>query len=411
MSTTSKYYLVALLGTFLVVLFWKEMRWIDVVPGCSHCPPHADVSGTLLHFPPPLHRNAPYQPSSSEEYVYAHAKELGYLANTFASLQVPSCKIFTDPSIPVYASLQQYRVELAEYSARAEAFRSNYTDLRTPLRHGHPRGKVCRTLDLGLDEIFKSKQLSHGGFGYAEPLIPPLRHPEFCFNRNHVLTMTYMVHDWPVMCQRLTPFSRTVFLDVGASLSFHEKGTTPAMYILDVYKKFGFHFDHVYAFEIRQQQPAHVFKMVPSELLPNYHWMNVGVEADPQGKLNPLRMLLEQYTEEDFIVVKLDIDTGAWEATPCFAPHLVCHWYPRHQIAIASFSCPLHAGDIEVPLALQLLNDKRFSKLVDQLYFEHHVFQKELALYWGRSMNDSIKESLDLFRGLRHNGIASHYWV
>ena len=68
-------------------------------------------------------------------------------------------------------------------------------------------------------------------------------------------------------------------------------------------------------------------------------------------------------------------------------------------------------GWIEVPLAYQLLNDDRYSRLVDQLYFEHHVFQQELARSWGNSMEGSLKASLDLFRGLREKGIAAHYWV
>lgn len=64
-----------------------------------------------------------------------------------------------------------------------------------------------------------------------------------------------------------------------------------------------------------------------------------------------------------------------------------------------------------MPLAYQLLNDDRYSKLVDQLYFEHHVFQLELASAWRSSMQGSLKNSLDLFGGLRRKGIAAHYWV
>ena len=241
-----------------------------------------------------------------------HAQELGYLATTGAELTIPSCKIFTDPTIPVYNNLQSYRNELATYNTRIAEFTTDIDDLRTPLRTGTmTREALCATLDLGIDEIFaQSQQLSHGSFGFAEPLIPPLRHPEFCFSRSHLMTMTYMVHDWKVMCERLTPFSRTVFIDMGASLSFHGGAVTPAVYILKTYAQFGFKFDHVYAFEITQQEPAQVFQMVPEELFPNYHWINVGVESDPNGKLNPLRMLLDKYTEDDFVVIKLDIDTG-----------------------------------------------------------------------------------------------------
>jgi hypothetical protein len=46
---------------------------------------------------------------------------------------------------------------------------------------------------------------------------------------------------------------------------------------------------------------------------------------DPESKLNPLQLLLDNYNQDDFIVVKLDIDKSA----------------------------------IEVPLALQLLTNDR----------------------------------------------------
>ena len=52
----------------------------------------------------------------------------------------------------------------------------------------------------------------------------------------------------------------------------------------------------------------------------------------------------------------------------------------------------------------------RYHKLVDQFYFEHHVHLHELARAWGRSMTGSIKKSLELFQGLRRQGIPAHYW-
>lgn len=63
------------------------------------------------------------------------------------------------------------------------------------------------------------------------------------------------------------------------------------------------------------------------------------------------------------IVVKLDIDTSA----------------------------------IVVPLALQLLQDDRYSKLIDRFCFEHHVWNSEFERYWGHSMKGTVKESLRVF--------------
>lgn len=405
------------MALYLGIILFKELRglnsWIDAATsgGSVQHQQHGTSSSALfLRVEPPLRLNVSYQPSSSEEYTFTHAEELGFLASSAEGLK-PSCAIFTDPTLPVYDSLQQYRNELKEYNQRSANFTRKYTDLRKPLRDGLSRNRVCQTVDLNLESIFKSKQLSHGDFGYAEPLIPPLRDPEFCFyGTSKLMSMAYLIHDWPVMCRRLTPFSKTVFIDMGASLAFHRGGgETPAVYILETYKKFGFHFDHVYAYEITQQKPAQVFEMVPSDLIPNYHWMNVGVESDPQGKMNPLRMLLEQYTEEDFVVIKLDIDTSK-----CTFDAANVYIYILSTLLITTrlyYFFLITSDSVELPLAFQILEDDRYSKLVDQFYFEHHVFQKELAPSWRTTMKGSVKESLDLFRGIREKGIASHYWV
>ena len=45
---------------------------------------------------------------------------------------------------------------------------------------------------------------------------------------------------------------------------------------------------------------SEVFNEVPQNLLNAYHWMNIGVDSDPNGKTNPWNMLLETFTEEDF---------------------------------------------------------------------------------------------------------------
>jgi len=92
--------------------------------------------------------------------------------------------------------------------------------------------------------------------------------------------------------------------------------------------------------------------------------------------MNPLDSIVKQFREDDFIVVKLDIDTGF----------------------------------IEVPLANQLLEDETLHKLVDHFYFEHHVHMKEIARWWGKSMEGSLKDTFDLMNGLREKGVAAHFW-
>lgn len=93
--------------------------------------------------------------------------------------------------------------------------------------------------------------------------------------------------------------------------------------------------------------------------------------------MNPLESFVSEYNEDDFVVVKLDIDTSS----------------------------------IEVPLAKQLLENEGLLKIVDQFYFEHHVQSAEMDKFWSLTMNGTVKESFDLMQGLRKKGVAAHFWV
>src|SRR3569832_2120188 len=112
----------------------------------------------------------------------------------------------------------------------------------------------------------------------------------YCFDeRSDVLIEPiHLVNDYAAFCRQLSPTARTVFVDMGASLQFHD-GATPKMPLIEVideYRKFGIHFDHIYGFEITPTEPAHVFASVPELLMASYHWSNVGVSSDPESKLN-----------------------------------------------------------------------------------------------------------------------------
>jgi len=315
-----------------------------------------------------------YQSSSAERYMLDNAMALGYNMSSRNSLK-PTCPLWTDQKLPVHYNLSQYLKELTNYTKRVGAFKP-IQDLRLSLHENHD---ICDTVDLDLPAIFPSQQLSFGSsFGAIEPMLPPFRHPDICANyHKSIFNMNYMVHDFAQMCRRLKPTSRTILVDMGASLEFHGGRAQPAIYLTNLYRKFGFPFDHIYAYEVSPKTPQQVFKAVPEKLLAAYHWINLGVESDPKSKMNPLRMLLDNYNEDDLIVVKLDIDTPS----------------------------------IELPLAMQLLKDERYTGLIDHFYFEHHVNLKELVGAWGASVNGSVLDSINLFMGLREKGIAAHSWV
>jgi hypothetical protein len=180
--------------------------------------------------------------------------------------------------------------------------------------------------------------------------------------------------------------SKTVFFDLGASLEFHggnRVSTTlgideqPGIALPLLYAKFGMPFDDIYAYEMKFVDPTSVFSKLPDDLASSYHWINVGVTNEGESYLNPLKVILETYTADDLVVIKLDIDTP---------------W-------------------LELALTEQVLLNEAFGKgLIDQFYFEHHVRMQELRYNWKKTTVGTIKDSLDLFTALREAGIPAHFW-
>ena len=127
-----------------------------------------------------------------------------------------------------------------------------------------------------------SNQLSYTErSGYIEPLYPPMRNHKICYqegkNRN-LMSLDYLIHDFESMCLQLKSHSKIVLIDMGASLSFHKATQEPPIVtLLELYEKFGFHFDHIYGFETTFTDPSTVYKkLLPEKYMHNYHWINVG---------------------------------------------------------------------------------------------------------------------------------------
>ena len=203
-----------------------------------------------------------------------------------------------------------------------------------------------------------------------------MRHPIFCeTRRGNLLNLHYLVHDFGAMCRSLQRTSRIVLVDMGASLKFY--GDSPALYLMDLFQRFGFPFDHIYAFELKPTEPTEVFQNLPPQFMAAYHWINVGVSVEPGHQLNPFTIIKNNFNQDDLIIVKLDIDT----------PHL------------------------EMALVKQLLEDEELAQLIDQFYFEHHVGLKELERQWGSQIQGTVQDSLELFYKLRQKGVPAHFWV
>ncbi|KAI2498567.1 hypothetical protein MHU86_15911 [Fragilaria crotonensis] len=326
-----------------------------------------------------------YQPASLEQYLVDNAIALGFdKAGENRTDMASGCEIWNNKQNPMYNSAQTLNNELKNYYEKIASFES-IPDLRTLFTHDESnRDEVCKRAELdpenGILQGFfnESRQLSYSSSGYIEPLFTPMRHPNFCKDPEDFLNLDYLIHDFGAMCKQLRKTSRIVFFDLGASLNFHGgKHMSPALKLAALYRKFGFPFDHFYAFEIKKSDSQMVFDKVPLELLAAYHWINVGVSPDVSSRNNPWNLLLENYNQDDLIIIKLDVDTRS----------------------------------VEVPLARQLLNNPQLHNLVDHFYFEHHVKMAEIAHLWKTIMKGSVQQSLNLFQNLRKKGIPAHFWV
>ena len=91
--------------------------------------------------------------------------------------------------------------------------------------------------------------------------------------------------------------------------------------------------------------------------------------------MNPWNILKTIAKPEDYVIIKLDIDTPA----------------------------------LETALCNQILNDTSISSLIDEMFFEMHVTVNEMMPYWG-APGGELKDTYILFRKLRSLGIRMHSW-
>lgn len=137
----------------------------------------------------------------------------------------------------------------------------------------------------------------------------------------------------------------------------------------------GINFTDIYAFELAVNAPKDVWESVPEDLLPYYHYINVGVST--QGKYNPWNILRAIAKPEDFVVIKLDIDSP---------------W-------------------IENTLVDQVLDDPSLFSLIDEMTYEHHTYIPEMVRWWKiTGGNLTLASTYSLFTDLRTRGIRMHSW-
>lgn len=172
--------------------------------------------------------------------------------------------------------------------------------------------------------------------------------------------------------------SQKLLFDIGSSyFNGVQDGTSSVVigmrWFYEYFRSLSLRFDRILAFEVVPYSAQTYWNEIPADLIGSLSFINVGVEK--MGKLNPWNILQSIAKEDDYVVVKLDIDK------------------------------PI----LENEFMKQVLNDKSISSLIDEMCFEMHVRVNEMIPYWGLQPGE-LKDSYVLFTKLRQVGIRIHSW-
>ena len=226
-----------------------------------------------------------------------------------------------------------------------------------------------------------------------EPLVGHLRDPRFCEHfrfkdptartnhlRAYVFSKSWMLLDpLGTYTNASLPHRRFLF-DMGASTWGTGLGGASQSWFYHTYRAYGADFSEIYAWELTQVNATTFFSDIPDHLKPSYHYFNEGMSPAWGSWDNPLRHVLQRTSPDDFVVVKLDIDSGQIEA-----------------------------GIIDAIAGAK----QTVAPLIDELFFEHHVSMEMLRDPWGNTIDRhrTYGDSLRLFSNLRRAGIRAHSWV
>jgi hypothetical protein len=140
--------------------------------------------------------------------------------------------------------------------------------------------------------------------------------------------------------------------------------------------------DHLYGWEVTLLEPVDFWDGIPEEISQSYHFYNIPITSNITSKDNPLRIIKDIATKDDFVSFKLDIDAPA----------------------------------VEIPIALSILANPDIAELIDEFFFELHFNCPMLKGCWG-SVPESVAglkldrvNAMQLFQKIRHMGIRAHFW-
>lgn len=233
-----------------------------------------------------------------------------------------------------------------------------------------------------------------------EPLVGLLRHPLFhCLrfkgwrppdhpqpldDRELIFNTSYLLPSWRAEVQMLQqqPVRSALFFDCGASTWSVGAHFSSQRWFYETYLRRGIAFDRIFAWEAGTIPPSRIFSSsMPESVYDAISYYNVPLNATVGHVRNPLRTLQAVARSEDFVVLKIDFDTPS----------------------------------IEHALIDQILASPKLTSLVDELYFEQHVYDSPLNFYrWATKVRPDqahLSDSYELFTRLRHAGIRAHSWI
>lgn len=171
-----------------------------------------------------------YRSAETEKFLMEHLDELG-LNETDASKSKGCAPFFQHDdeknsllSNDVVSKFTNYVRDLTtNFTHHEQKFESAEHDLMKTIKISSQEDipNICKSLRLhddgSIDNFFSNSELSYSSkMGYMEPLMPPMRHPEFCSDTKYLLSLDYLVHDFEAMCNSLKPHSKLVMIDMGA---------------------------------------------------------------------------------------------------------------------------------------------------------------------------------------------------
>lgn len=172
--------------------------------------------------------------------------------------------------------------------------------------------------------------------------------------------------------------SQKIFFDIGSSYFISRDGNTTGPHVgpwwfYEYFRTKSLKFDRIFAYEYQELSSKKFWEQVPDDVFASLTFINVGVEE--KGKFNPWNTLRSVARPEDYVIVKLDIDTPP----------------------------------LETALIQQLLDDEELRLLIDELFFEMHVTVNAMEKHWGTPPGN-LRTTYDLYSKFRRYGIRMHSW-